>query len=52
MLTENHTIRNHPFTEISTMMILQNMGKDKDKLKENNTLERNNTDTLQTEIVN
>ena len=35
-------MRKHRLTEISTIMISHNMGKDKVKLKKNNTLEREN----------
>ena len=42
---------NHHFTATRTMVILHNMGKEKGKPKEKNTLERENVVTRQMGIV-
>ena len=43
--TENKKIRKHNFTEMREILILQNMRKEKGKLKKKNTSERNNMAT-------
>ena len=51
-LAENRTMRKHHFTETKTMMILNNINNNKEKIKKKNILNSNNMDIHRIGILN